>query len=418
MKIKKIFIIILLSILSLNMLFITKVNAENEETTEEIESSQTTEDSQGMIGLDSNLGMNTVSLKAKVIEAGDVYEETVDIYIIKYQDLKVEVKEGEYKGQVLNAKYTISYDLNGKIEGYPLDVGNTVAIEVTLKDGIIDENAEIIVNDIVRSGYLIWLVLLFFALILLVGRKQGIKAIVALIITVLAIFLFMLPQIINGHNAILMSILTSVIVIVLTFVIIAGFKRKSIAAMIGTSGGIICAGIVAMIFGMLAKLSGGQEEAMYLSMNIQNIAFNFRDLLFAGIVISSLGAAMDVGISIASALEELKQKNPSMMAKELFKSGMNIGGDVIGTMINTLILAYVGGAINMVLLFMVNNMQLFEILNIEMIATDIVSAIAASMGVIFTVPVTAAAYAILNNRRFVYDKKSKNLHEGKRSLNL
>lgn len=433
MKIKKFLIIILLSILSLNILFITKVEATSGVTSEELDTAQETVNVEepntntekqmlSVEGLDSastgNIGNQTLSLKAKVIEAGDVYIEEVSTYKIKYQDLKVQIKDGEYKGQILPAKYTVSYDLEGKIEGYPLNKGNTVAIEVTIKDGNIDLESEILVNDIVRSGYLIWLLILFFVVILIVGRKQGVKAIIAFIITILAIFMFMLPQIIAGHNAIVVSIVTSIVVTIVSFIIISGINRKSISAMIGTSGGVICAGIVALIFGVIAKLSGGQEEAMYLSMNIYNITFNFKDLLFAGIVIASLGAANDVGMSISSALDELKQKNPSMMAKDLFKSGMNIGGDIIGTMTNTLVLAYVGGAINMVLLFMVNNMPLFEILNIEMIATDVVSALAASMGVIFTVPITAAAYALLNNKKFVYNKKSKNLHDGKRSLNI
>ncbi len=431
MKKKRFIVIVVLCIVFFNMLFITKAKAVDEETNnnEEVvqqetvsETGESEDTGNQIVGIDelgnvSNTN-KTVSLKAKVVEAGEVYVEEVSTYKIKYQDLKVQIKEGEFKGQVFPAKYTVSYDLQGKIEGYPLNKGNTVAVEATVIDGKIDPTSEIIVNDIVRSGYLVWLLILFFVVILIVGKKKGFLAIVAFIITILAIFMFMLPMIIKGHNAIAVSIFTSIIVTIISFIIISGLSRKSIAAMIGTSGGVICAGIVALIFGMIAKLSGGQEEAMYLSMNIYDITFNFKDLLFAGIVIASLGAANDVGMSIASALDELKQKNQDMMAKELFKSGMNIGGDIIGTMTNTLVLAYVGGAINMVLLFMVNNMPLFEILNIEMIATDVVSALAASMGVIFTVPITAAAYAVLNNKRFVYNTKSKNLYKGKRSLNI
>lgn len=415
MKTRKLLIILLISILTLNILFITKVKASSEVQVDESNAEQ------------ENLDIDTedyiqesepLYVKAKVLEACKPYIEEVSTYQIKYQDVKVEIKEGDFKGEILDAKYTVSYDLEGKIEGYPLDEGNVVEIEVPLINGEINLAGEIIVHDIDRSGYIIILFVLFLLIILIVGKIQGLKAIIAFIITMLAIFFFMLPQIINGHNAIFITILTSVIVIIVSFVIISGLQKKSIAAMIGTSGGIICAGIVALIFGVLAKLSGGQEEAMYLSMNSQNIPFNFKDLLFSGIVIASLGAAMDVGMSIASALDELKQKNPNMVAKDLFKSGMNIGADVIGTMTNTLILAYVGGAINTVLLFMVNNVPLDEILNIEMIATDVISALAASVGVIFSVPITAMAYAILNNKKLIYNRKSKNLHEGKRSLNL
>ena len=367
MKKRKVIVIVILCIVLFNMLFITKAKAVDEETNnnEEVVQQEAVSEIGGsedtgnqIVGIDelgnaSNTN-KTVSLKAKVVEAGEVYVEEVSTYKIKYQDLKVQIKEGEFKGQIFPAKYTVSYDLQGKIEGYPLNKGNTVAIEATVIDGKIDPTSEIIVNDIVRSGYLVWLLILFFVVILIVGKKKGFLAIVAFIITILAIFMFMLPMIIKGHNAIAVSIFTSIIVTIISFIIISGLSRKSIAAMIGTSGGVICAGIVALIFGMIAKLSGGQEEAMYLSMNIYDITFNFKDLLFAGIVIASLGAANDVGMSIASALDELKQKKQDMMAKELFKSGMNIGGDIIGTMTNTLVLAYVGGAINMVLLFMVN----------------------------------------------------------------
>lgn len=415
MKIRNVLIILFISILILNVLFITKVEASSEVQVDETNIEQENIDMDTTDFIQEN---TTLHVKAKVIEAREPYIEEVSTYKIKYQDVKVEVKEGDFKGEVLDAKYTVSYDLEGMIEGYLLDKGNTVEIEIPLIDGEIDEAGEVVVHDIDRSGYIILLFVLFLVIILIVGKIQGLKAIIAFIITMLAIFLFMLPQIINGHDAIFITVLTSIIVIVLSFIIISGLQKKSIAAMIGTSGGIICAGIVALIFGVLAKLSGGQEEAMYLSMNSQNIAFDFKDLLFSGIVIASLGAAMDVGMSIASALDELKQKNPNMVAKDLFKSGMNIGADVIGTMTNTLILAYVGGAINTVLLFMVNNVPLGEILNIEMIATDVISALAASVGVIFSVPITALAYAILNNKKLIYDKKSKNLHEGKRSLNL
>ena len=415
MRIRKLLIILLISMLTLNILFITKVKASSEVQTDESNVEQESVSEETLLYMQES---TPLYVKAKVVEAGEPYIEEVSTYQIKYQDVRVEIKEGDFKGETLDAKYTVSYDLEGKIEGYPLDVGNTVEIEVPLIDGQINMDGEVVVHDIDRSGYIILLFVLLLVISLIVGKVQGLKAIISFIITILAIFLFMLPQIINGHDAIFITILTSVIVTIVSFVIIAGVKKKSIAAMIGTSGGIICAGIIALIFGVLAKLSGGQEEAMYLSMNSQNIAFDFKDLLFSGIVIASLGAAMDVGMSIASALDELKQKNPNMVAKDLFKSGMNIGADVIGTMTNTLILAYVGGALNTVLLFMVNNVPIAEILNIEMIATDVISALAASIGVIFSVPITAMAYAILNNKKLIYDRKSRNLHEGKRSLNL
>lgn len=350
---------------------------------------------------------------AKVIDAGEVYEQEVMEYTIKVQDVKLEVLEGEFKGEILKSTYNVSYDLDGKLEGYPLNNGNKVGIQISTEDG---EIKDVIVQDIIRQDYIILMIIVFFALIIAIGKIQGVKAIISLILTIIGIFGVMLPAIINGMSPILISILVSVGIIVLSFLIISGVNKKAITAALGTSGGVIFAGIMAAIFGIMAKLSGAQEEALYLSMNTQNIIFNYRELLFAGIVIAALGACMDVGMSIASALDELKQKNPEMSKKDIIKSGMNIGRDVIGTMTNTLILAYVGGALSLVLLYMVNNMSISDIFNTERIATDAISSIAASMGVVFTVPITAAVYSLLSGHTII-THKTVNKEDG-RSLKL
>lgn len=416
MKIKRIFVIVLMFFL-LNIMVVSDVIATNENidevvndtTSEEIVSNEEIEKQEEIISevisasvteedydalIENNKDENEVIFAtAKIIEAGEVYERDTMGYKLKTQDVTIQVLDGKYKGQILKSTYSVSYDIDGKIEGYPLDKGNKVDVQISASGG---EITSVEVQDLIRQNYILLMLFVFFALIVIVGRKQGIKAIAAFIITIVAIFLVMLPLIMKGFSPILIAIGISAIIIVLSFIVIAGFNRKSFTAMLGTVGGVVFAGIMAAIFGIIAKLSGGQEEALYLSMNTQNIVFNYRELLFAGIIVAALGACMDVGMSIASALDELKQKNPNLTPKELFKSGMNIGGDVIGTMTNTLILAYVGGAISLVLLFMVNDMTLANIFNTERIATDTISAIAASMGVIFTVPLTSLSYAVLH----------------------
>ena len=262
------------------------------------------------------------------------------------------------------------------------------------------------------------MVAIFLLSIILVGGKKGIKAIVGLIITILAVWFILIKLIFAGYDAILMSIVTCAVIIVLTFIVIGGINKKVVTAAIGTLGGVVSAGIVASIFSHLAELSGACEDAIQLSMNMQTATFNFRDLIFAGIVISALGACMDVGMSIASSLDEIKNKTKDISWKELFKSGMNIGRDVIGTMTNTLILAYVGGALKLILLFMACNMPITEILNKETIVEEIISAIAGSMGVVYTIPITAFVYAFLNRKKTVYKTTSENLIDGKRSLKI
>ncbi len=259
---------------------------------------------------------------------------------------------------------------------------------------------------------------MFLLSIIIVGGKKGIKAILGLLYTIILIYFVMVKGIFKGNNAILTSIGTSMIIIFGTFIIIGGFSKKIATAAIGTLGGVISAGMMAVIFNYLAKMSGACEDAIQLSINMSAINFDFRDLLFAGIIVSALGACMDVGMSIASSLDEIKMKKSDITWQELFKSGMNIGRDVIGTMTNTLILAYVGGSLTLILLFMACNMSLVEILNKETIAEQIISAIAGSMGVIYTVPITSFIYAILNKDKIIYNKTSENRINGKRSLKI
>lgn len=357
-----------------------------------------------------------IQVKAKVISAGKSYvKEEAEGIKRTLQDVTIQIKEGKYKGQKLDTIYVLTYDVENKIVGYELSKGNTVMVQLSI-DG--DTIGQATIQDVVRQNYIILMILVFFGAIIAIGRKQGLKAILGLIVTILAIYFIMIKGIYNGGNAIWLSIITSIVIIVLTFIIIAGLNKKSLTAALGTSGGVISAGIMAVIFGFFAKLSGVTEESLFLAVASQNMVFNFKDLFFAGIVISSLGACMDVGMSISSALDEIKQKNPEITWKELLKSGMNIGRDVIGTMTNTLILAYVGGSLTLILLFMATNMSIGEIINKETIAIEAVSALAGSMGVVFTVPTTSLVYSLLNKAKTVYDKKAKNVVEGKRSLKI
>lgn len=351
----------------------------------------------------------------RIIEVKGVKDVTTGTVVDKIQEVKVEIIEGEYIGEEFDTTYTLSYDIAGKIMAYELEVGDKVIVQLS-ED--MDGNVTATVQDVVRSGYIIGMFVVFLLSIVLVGGKKGIKAILGLLYTIILIYLIMIKGIFKGDNAIISSIGTSMLVILGTFIIIGGFNKKITTAAIGTLGGVVSAGLMALIFNHIAKMSGACEDAIQLSVSMSAINFDFRDLLFAGIIVSALGACMDVGMSIASSLDEIKMKKSDITWTELFKSGMNIGRDVIGTMTNTLILAYVGGSLTLILLFMACNMNIIEILNKETIAEQVISAIAGSMGVIYTVPITSFIYAILNKDRVIYKKNSENRIDGKRSLKI
>lgn len=385
-----------------------------ENKTEEIATNQTAVESTE--GKKDGTNLKEESIKAKVIEVGNPYErdngsggkETV-------QDVKVKIIEGENKDEKFSTTYILTYDLDNKIVGYKLREGNTVFVNISEENG----KVKVSIQDVVRQNYLIGLVVFFFASIILIGRKKGLKSILGLVITVLAIFFILVATIFKGYNAIIVSIGTCFLIIVLTFAIIGGWNKKTFSAALGTLGGVVLAGVIASITGYLAQLSGaGKEEAIMLSVASKDVVFNFRELLFAEIIVSALGACMDVGMSISSSLSELKMKNPSMTGKELFKSGMNIGGDMIGTMTNTLILSFIGSSLVLVLLYMSSSVKFTDVINIEAIATEAVCAIAGSVGIVYTVPITALIYSFMNRDKEIYKVKSENIVEGKRSLKI
>lgn len=408
---RKLSIIIFTLILFL-MFFSTIIKAdETAATTETNATTVTTENTETSTKKES-----AENIKAKIIETGEVYErengsggkETV-------QKVKLKILNGEKSDEKFDSEYVLSYDMDNKIIGNKLRKGSTVYVKVSEESG----EVKVTIQDVQRQGYLIGLIIFFFASIILVGRKKGVKAIIGLIITILAVFFVLLAVIFKGYNAVLVSIGTCFLITVLTFAVIGGWNKKTVSAALGTIGGVVLAGILATVIGYLAQLSGaGKEEAVMLSIASKDVVFNFRELLFAEIIVSALGACMDVGMSIASSLSELKEKKPTMTAKELFKSGMNIGGDMIGTMTNTLILSFIGSSLILILLYMSSSITVFDVINIEAIATEAVCAISGSIGIVYTVPITAAIYAFVNRNKEVYKTKSENIVEGKRSLKL
>lgn len=356
-----------------------------------------------------------VDTVARVMETYGVKEVITGTVTDKVQEVKIEIVEGDYIGEEFTTNYVLTYDIAGKIQAYELDVGDRVLVQLTEDD---EGNVIATVQDVAREKYIILMFVVFLLSIVLVCGKQGVKAIVGLIATIIIIYCVFIQGVFEGKDAIIYSIFATILTIGVTFVIIGGFNKKILTATLGTLGGVLSAGVMALIFNNLAKMTGASEEAIQLTINIASINFEFRDLLFSGIVISALGACMDVGMSIASSLDEIKMKNPEITWKELLKSGMNIGRDTIGTMTNTLILAYVGGSVSLILLFMASDLSVIEILNKETIAEQIISALAGSMGVVFTVPITSFVYAVLNKDQVIYKKVSDNKLNGKRSLKI
>lgn len=262
------------------------------------------------------------------------------------------------------------------------------------------------VDTYARDKVLYILIFLFIFVLIGVGRIKGLMALISLVITGLLIAFFMLPLMFKGYSPILLAVITASIVIFISLMLIGGFNKKSLAAIIGTSAGVVIAGIISLISGRLAHLTGitgeASEQLIYI---VSSFPINIKGIMFAGIIISSLGAVMDVGMSIASVVFEIHNKVPELNKAELFKSGMNVGKDIMGTMANTLILAFAGCSLSIMILLMAYNMPYFRAINLNMVSTEIIQGLSGSIGLVLTVPITSMVSAL-----FISNKLRKNFN--------
>jgi len=344
--------------------------------------------------------------KAHVLSIQDIEADNEDGNVFQEQIIKAKVLSGKYKGQVLEARNTLSGSPGWDVV---VEAGDEVILYITEDaDGAINE---VYVSDLARDSFLKYLIIGFILCLVIIGGIKGIKALLALGITALAIYKILLPCLLQGYSPLPITILLLVGVTLITMFLVGGLTKKSIAATIGTVGGVIIAGILAIIIGDLAHLTGFATEESRMLLYVENLKMNIQGLLFAGIIIGALGATMDVAISIASSVDEVKKVKPGLKTIELFKAGMNVGRDIMGTMTNTLILAYAGGALPLLLLFLSYGTSGTRIFNSELIATEVVRALVGSIGLIFTVPITALVASVLAT------KSRKNIKKTSSSIN-
>ncbi|SFL34296.1 Uncharacterized membrane protein [Lachnospiraceae bacterium KH1T2] len=233
--------------------------------------------------------------------------------------------------------------------------------------------------------------LLFFALCLIViGRRKGLMALIALIVTMVSIWGILFPLLEYDFPVMAVSIAIVFYVIILTFILLEGISTKTVSAALGTLAGVVIAGVFAAIAGHFAHVSGFQTtEAEELLIIGRDHGMKIRYLFTAGILIAALGAVMDVAMSIASSVHELHSVNQELTQKELFNSGMNIGRDAMGTMANTLILALAGSSFTLLLLIYFYNITWTQLLSTDLVAREVIQGISGSIGIILTVPIVA-----------------------------
>ena len=314
---------------------------------------------------------------------------TADNALRGEQLLLAEVKTGQYKGETLQVSNYV-----GPLYGGSVEVGDGVTLLIsTYSDG----SHTATVYEYNRTSMLVIIALAFVLVTVLVGGKVGAKSLVALAITLACLFWLLIPLLIKGAPTLLTVFLVCAYITVVTMVIHSGTGRKSVCAMLGTVAGTAIALLFGLLAQKLARISGMRlaDVEPLLQLRQTGTPIGLQGLLVGGIVISALGAVMDVAMSIASALTEVHTVAPQMNAKELFRSGMNIGRDMVGTMTNTLILAFLGSGFALVIYLYSLSLSPHQLLSSSYLAIEVVSGISSSIGVILSVPLTALISSVL-----------------------
>ena len=319
------------------------------------------------------------------------------------QQMTVHVESGRYQGlDLLVENYVLP------MYGVPVHEGDSVALMIsTYSSGEVRAS----VFEFNRIPGLLIVLGLFFLVTVLVGRKTGLKSFFALLLTMGCVVYILFPLLLRGAPTLPTVFFTCVYITVVSFTILGGIERKSLCAMLGTVAGTA----IAMLFGLLGQALcrvDGLRISDVEPLLLERVAaypdgpqMGLRGLLVAGILISALGAVMDVSMSISSSLEEIHSANPGLGFKALFRSGMNIGQDMVGTMTNTLILAFLGSGFTLILYLYFLGLSRYQLLPSAYLSMEVISGVSSSIGMILAIPLTAFISAALIERKTPQPKK-------------
>lgn len=305
-----------------------------------------------------------------------------------YQKVEAEITNGSL------AKKKVMVEQGGMIvsnENQKMRVGDKIIITRLEK---IDGSEQFLFTDFIRRTPLIILAVAFIAAVIIVGRLRGLASFAGLVISFLVLLKYIIPQIVAGTSPIFVAITGSFAILITTLYLAHGVNKKTTAAVLGTTASLIITGLLAWFFIQFTRLSGfGSEDAAMLSM-FPNVNLNLQGILLAGIIIGALGVLDDITISQAACVFELKSANKNLSFGELYKRGIRIGQDHIASLVNTLVLAYAGASLPLLILFAVSGAEPMSILlNREMIANEVVRTLVGSLGLISAVPITTALAA-------------------------
>ncbi|MDR3590786.1 MAG: YibE/F family protein [Negativicutes bacterium] len=311
------------------------------------------------------------------------------------QLVTAEIAEGPHRGKVIQGHNHVQ----GKLElDHIMQPGDMALFAVkTDQEGRI---TQAYVIDYARHHWELALFGAFFLILIFVGGVIGVKAFCSFVLSVLVIWQVFLPGIMAGYNPIAFTLLTVALISFIIIFSVLGFSRKAVTAFGGTMAGLMMTAIFTLYFGEHFYLNGATAAFAENFLYSGGYSISLKLLFYAAIILGASGAAVDVAIDIAAAMTEVVRQNPLISRDELIQSGFNVGRAVIGAMATTLLLAYSGGYIMMLLLFMTKDMSLLRVLNVSYVAAEILRTLTGSIGLVLVVPFTAVlgGYLILPRR--------------------
>ncbi|MBO7745054.1 YibE/F family protein [Paenibacillus sp. MWE-103] len=298
------------------------------------------------------------------------------------QQLEVKILSGEHKGEVRSVtNYVSLYNHN------IFKAGSTAVVNV---DTASTKEYEVFVYSNYKAPVILGLVLLFFAALWAVGGKKGLLSVLGIIFTFACIVYLFIPMIYRGYSPILAAVLIVILATFVTLVLLNGWSSKTWSAIVGTMIGVTVAGLIAYIAGNMAHITGYNIDSGESLVTIShNTGLQLKDLLFAGILLASLGAMMDVSISIAAAVHEVYLASPNIGKKALYLAGLNVGRDMMGTMASTLILAFTGSALSSLIIIYALRTSIAQMLNMNLIGIEVILGMSGCIGIVLLVPAVA-----------------------------
>jgi uncharacterized membrane protein len=304
-----------------------------------------------------------------------------------FQSLKVELTSGPLAGQVVAAEAQL--EPNAPFRFSP---GDRVLVQQVATPQSQQGQAFVVV-DSVRLPTLQWLGVLFLLLVLWVGRRRGVTALLGLVISFAVVTQGMLPLLATGAPPAVVGVASSCVILVITLYLAHGFNRTTTVAVVATAIALAVSGLMAFLAVDMARLTGISEEGLYLQAALPNVRVDMRGLLQAGILIAMLGVLDDITVGQSAVVFALRAANPALGARELYRRGMNVGREHIASLVNTLVLVYAGAALPLLLFLAVDGMPLGAALNREILATEVVRTMVGSIALVAAVPLTTALAA-------------------------